>query len=247
MLTTRQTGPAGALYTDVDQVAIMWDLIARTQAEPGGDWGVTFGPQAAPAQLRQKTIDPGKPLLGSMDEISQLDNGCEWEIDPHLVFRTYTTRGVDNGVVLDYGGLITGIERQLPMEYANSVIVTGSQDPDGTAPTPVQVSTPGIATDPAGRWETSAGYSTITRQPTLAARGLWLLGEASVLRPTWAVTLKAGAWEGMAHVGVGDRAKLVARSGRLRIADPHRAVEINASIGADGQETIRLGLLAVAT
>lgn len=241
MLAFRFTGAAGAIYPLTAAGAIALDLIADSQALSGGDWGITAGVGCASGTSRTNTILPGKPVLESINEMGRLENGYEWEINAELQLNLWhPARGASNGVVLDYGGLISRINRQLdPKDFGNSTLVTGTQ-----GLTPVANTTAGIGTDPRGRWEISAGFPTIQDQPTLDARGPWVLGQASTLRPTHRVVMRPGRWEGPTHIWLGDTVTLAFKSGRLNVADPYRVAEVSVQPGEDGTETVALGLLA---
>lgn len=242
MLAHRHTGATGATYTATAAGAIAWDLIADSQALSGGNWGITDGVGAAGGTARDKTIDPGKPLAESINELARLDNGMEWEIDADLAInRWYPTRGAANGVVLDFGGLVSRVRRQLdPSDFANSALATGAQ-----GLTPVAAVTAGIGADPRGRWETAAGFPTISVQSTLDDKAPWMLDQASTLRAVYSVTMAPGRWEGATHIWLGDTVTLAINSGRLAVNDPFRVIEVSVQPGGDGGEVVTLGLLAV--
>lgn len=241
MLGFRQTGTAGAAYTATAAGVIALNLITTSQALAGGDWGIAAGVGCATGTVRDKTIDPGKPIVEAINEMGRLDNGYEWEIDADLKLNLWhPRRGASNGVVLDYRGLVSRVNRQLdPKDFANSELVTGAQ-----GLTPAAAVTAGIGTDPRGRWELSAGFPSIIEQATLNARSTWVLAQASTLRPTYTVVLRPGRWLGPSHIWLGDTVTLAIKSGRLSLADPFRVAEISVQPGEDGTETVALGLLA---
>lgn len=241
MLQYRFVGAAGATYIATDQAAIAWGLINTSQALSGGNWGITNGVGSSSGTNRDRTYDPGKPLSEALAELGRVDDGFEWEIDADLALnRWFPTRGSANGVVLDYGGLVTQVRRNLdPSAFANSVLAVGDQ-----ALVPATAVTAGIGTDPRGRWERSFGYSSIKEQATLDARALWLADQTNTLRPEYVVTLRDGAWEGFDHIGLGDTVTLAVKSGRLQVADAQRVVEIAVDLDDDGAETVTLGLVA---
>lgn len=241
MLAYRQTGAAGAVYVATAAGVIALDLVADSQALSGGDWGIVAGVGCVTGTSRDRTIDPGKPVVESINEMGRLDNGYEWEVSPDLELNLWhSQRGAANGVVLDKPGLIKSVRRQLdPKDFANSYLVTGAQ-----GLTPVAAVTAGIGADARGRWELSAGYPSIIEQPTLDARGPWVLDQASTLRPMYSVELTPERWGGKAHIWLGDTVKLGLISGRLSIGDPFRVAEIRVEPGNDGTETVAMGLLA---
>ena len=241
MLAYRIVDTAGAVFAAVDQGTIAWDLINASQALSGGNWGVTNGVGATSGTVRDRTYDPGKPLLDAISELFRVDNGGEWEISPSLALnRWYPIRGTVTNVVLDYGGKVAKVRRLLsPGDFANFDLVSGS-----SRLTPVSAVTAGIGTDPRGRWETSAGYPSVLEQATLTTKAAWLLDQTSTLRPEIGVVLTPGRWAGLSDVALGDTVALSVRSGRLADTGAYRVVEINCVPGEDGTETITMGLVA---
>lgn len=242
MLGHRITGAAGASFPTLTAGgAIALSLITTSQALSGGNWSITAGFGTATGTTRTLTVDPGKPVVESISELGRLDNGFEWEIDAELALNLWhPRRGASNGVVLDFRGLVAKVNRQLdPKDFANSELVTGK---DGL--TPVSSVTAGIATDPRGRWELSAGFPSIQDQPSLNAKGPWVLNQVSTLRPIYRVVLRPGRWKGPSHIWLGDTVALAIKSGRLNLSTAHRVAEISVQPGEDGTETVALGLLA---
>ena len=240
MLKYRTVGIVPFTRTATAQATIAWDLVQLTQATTGGNWGVTRGLTPV-GTLRDREYPPGKQILEALEQLANVDGGFEWEISPDLVLNIWTpTRGADNGVILDRGGLISALDRNLsPDDYGNHVIALGS---DST--TPQQRSSATIATDPRGRWEVVQSYSTIERQATLNLRADWLLTEASALKAPLVATFTPRRWEGKDHLWIGDTARLQVSSGRLGAVDV-RAAEVQVSCGDNGTETVRVGLLEV--
>lgn len=239
----RKVGGSGAYYPPgTDQAAIAWDLIAVSQAMAGGNWGITNGLGSTSSTTRENTLLAGKSIGEAIAEMGQLSNGYEWEIDAELAFnRWYPQRGVSTGVVMDYGGLLSKINRNLGDEFANVAIVTG-----GPGLVPVTSTTADVATDPKGRMETYAGYPSVVDQATLNAKGPWLRDQSAVVRPSISATFAPGRWEGPSHLWLGDTGRLAVTSGRLKINADHRLVELALQPGDDGTETIVAGLQAVA-
>lgn len=248
MLNHRQIDAAGRIFTATDQDDLVLALIDESEALSGGDWGVDLGTNTGTPTARDLTLLPGQPVGDAIGNLGRLDNGFEWEIGPDstgdlkLNLWHVTGRGADNGVVLDYGGLVTSFTDNLdPDDFANSVLVTGDQ-----ATTPVAAETAGIGTDPRGRWERSFGFPTIIEQPTLDDRGPFMLAQTSVLRPEYVVELTPGLWQGRSHIWLGDTVFLVIHCGDVDVAADHRVIEVAIVMGDNGEETVTLGLLSVA-
>lgn len=241
LLQYRVVNEAGRTFTSTDQGAIAWTLISESQALSGGNWGITNGLGATSGTARDRTYDPGKPLLDAISELGRVDGGFEWEIDANLALnRYYPKRGTVQPHVLDYGGVVASVTRtRKPGDYANSVIATGDQ-----ALAPARATSASIATDPVGRWEVSRGYQSIKEQSTLSGRATWLLAEAGTMRPELVVRLVANRWEGPTVLWIGDTATLAVNSGRLTINSAHRTVELSAALDEDNVESVTLGMIA---
>lgn len=253
MLDRRQIGTAGRVFsTATSQATIAITLIDESEALSGGAWGVDLGTNSGTTTNRTLTLDPGQPIGEAIASQGRLDLGYDWEVVPdstgdlklNVWHRTGGSlgRGADNGVVLDYGGLITSFtDLTDPKDFANSVLVTGDMNTS-----PVASVAAGIGTDPRGRWERSFGFPGIKEQATLDARGPYVRDQTSVLRPQYVVELTAGYWQGKSHIWLGDVVKLVIQVGDLNVIANHRVVEVPIVIGDDGDETVFLGLLSVA-
>lgn len=245
MLNRRFVGAAGAYFPPgTDQATIPWSLISASQAQAGGDWGITNGAGSSSSTPHELTLAPGKPLGDAIGELGRGDDGFEWEISPTLVLnRWFPRRGVDSGLALDYGGLIKAVRYGFdPGDFGNVDMVTGD------APTvPVTVTAATVATDPRGRWEVARSYSGVVLQDTLTARAAWLAEQTSQVRPDYRVTFAAGRWDGPTSLWVGDIAYPSFKRGWLTEdgTTPHRAVEVQIVLDDDGGEDVQMGLLAV--
>lgn len=242
MLAYRLVGPSGLTFAAVDQGTIAWDLIDHTQGKTGGDWGVTDGVGAVSGTVRDRSFAPGASIGESLDSMSKLLNGFEWNIDSELAFnRYYPRRGADNGVKLDYGGACTSINRTLAPDFANVVQVQGSN-----TTVPVEANTATLGGDARGRWEVYRGYPTIVEQDTLDDRRDWLLGELAIAKPGYSAVMTAERWEGAAHIWLGDTVSLQVKSGRLQVSTPQRVVTMGLSLPDNGGEVVTLGMIDAA-
>lgn len=106
------------IYDTVNQQQIMWNLIAHTQAQPSGDRAITQGAHAGASITRNRdycAVDH-QEILASVDELAQLDDGCDYEITPapdsavNKSFKTYQPRkGADlrASVIFDQNTIMT--------------------------------------------------------------------------------------------------------------------------------------------
>lgn len=240
MLGKRFVGVAGKDFTTIDVGAIAFTLISDSQALTGGNWGITDGAGASAGVVHTIHYDPGSNIQEMLNNLGhRATGGFEWDIDPVMAFnRYYPTRGSATGAILDFGGVVAKVHRALQStDFANAVILTGDQ-----VTTPTRSVSGSVGTDPQGLWETFAGYPDIKEQATLATRATWALSVTNTIRPTWTVTLDVGKWD-PGTMGLGDTVKLVVITGRLSVSALHRIIEINISIGNDGDEAVTLGLV----
>lgn len=226
-------------FAAVDQGTIAWNLIQTTQAKAGGNAGITLGTGTPTGVVRTKTFEAGKPIGEAIVQLGDLLNGFDWEIDPLLKLNVfYPNRGTVQPFVLDYGGTVNRARRAFdPGSFSNVTRSTGTQ-----ALNAENRVTAGIAADPKGRFESQHGFPDVLEQVTLAAKADFVQSGRSVLRPSWAVDLKPGAWQDPAQLWVGDTARLVVRSGRLAVNELQRVLSMAFTIGPNGDEKIAVVL-----
>ena len=226
-------------WSAIDQGTIAWDLVDHTQGKSEGDLGITQGLGTTSGTTRDRTIEVGTKIGEAITSLGRLQNGFEWTINPDLELdRWYPRRGADDGVQLDYGGLITSLTRTLtPAEFANVVVVGGSNET-----TPVQGEKSGSYGNQ-GRWEQFRGYPTIKEQDTLDDRADWLLSELALVKPGYACQVTPGAWEGPNHLWIGDTVGLQVTSGRLAVDVPQRVVTLGLEVTDSDNEVLYLGLI----
>lgn len=237
-------------WTQQDQYAIAFGLITQAQNKTGGSYGIVDGSTPS-GVLRDRTYELGDSIGQRLQELSEVENGFDWDIVPTgpsgLTFTAWRPeRGMNRGVVLDYGGLVKSITRSVDSgEYANAIRVTG-QPPEGstTEPPPHEGVATGI-TDPLlfpqGRWDKVIGTSIVLTN-TLAERRTWLLDHHQVIRPSYSAKLTRGAWKGPDHIWLGDWVRLRINSGRLAVDTTLRVHEIAVDISDDGAEDVTLAI-----
>lgn len=92
------------------QELIIWDTIQRTQAETGGDLGITLGSHTGGSHLRRRwyCAEDGVLLSELFDDFASLADGIDWAITPTLTNpanRTLVTFNPERGS--DLSGSIT--------------------------------------------------------------------------------------------------------------------------------------------
>lgn len=238
-------------YANVDQAGIALGLINSTQGHSGGQLGIVAGVGASTGVLRARTYQAGLNVGETLDKLSNVQNGFEWDITPtataalHLdVFSP--TRGANNGVVLDVGGRVRTFQRQFdPGLYANAVRVTGANTTGGTAAgalTAVNQAASNIGSAAQGRWDSQIGDTTIVEQTTLTERAAAELVESQVILPQWTVELQPNGWGGPSDVWLGDTVQLIGKIGRLNDVGPLRVQEVECSFDDDDTVTTKITL-----
>jgi hypothetical protein len=231
-------------YPQVDQAQLAWNLINTTQSRTGGGLGIVRGIGQTTGVLRDLVLEPGETVGHYMGLLANVRNGFEWALRPSpdttdLAFDIYhPSRGTDRQVVLDFPGAIVRFDRQVdPGQYANSIRVSGD---DAIAPATTTV--PDIAARDEGRWEAQVGDTAIKEAATLTARAQAELATASVVTPSWTVTLRRDFWGGPDHIWLGDPVLLAVKSGRLNALTSLRVQELMIDLDDNDQATISLTL-----
>ena len=230
-------------YTGADQAEIAWQLIEQTQGRTGGALGIARGRGNPTGVTRDRTYQAGDSIGERIQELSEVIDGFDWDITPTSASGLaldvwYPERGQDRGVVLEYGGLVAKVRREVSTsEYGNAVRYTGQTDPPLTAQ---EREAADIGTAAQGRWDLVFGDDGLTTQSTLDDRAAWQLGQSQVIRPSYTLTLRQGAWSGPDHIWLGDTVRIVVRSGRLAADTLLRVYELGISLGDDGSETVEV-------
>jgi hypothetical protein len=235
-------------WAATDQAEIAWQLLTQTQIRPGGDLGISRGAGNPTGVVRDRTYEAGDSVGEKIQELSEVIDGFDWDITPVSASALaldvfYPRRGTDRGVVLEYGGAVTAVRRDVSSaDYANAVRYTGGQTDDAVpvVTTPVELDADAIATVAQGRWDAVFGDDGLILQSTLADRAAWQLAQAQVVQPTYTLTLRPGYWRGPTHIWLGDTVRLVLMSGRLRVNEQMRVQEMAFEIGDDGADGLSI-------
>lgn len=227
-------------WVATDQADIALELIGETQSRIHGDLGITEGVGNPTGVTRDRNYEPGKPIGEAIQELSEVIDGFDWDINPDTKALDiyYPERGTDNGVVLDYGGLVTGFTRAVdPSRYANAVRLNGDELLLAESREAAD-----LGSRAEGRWDAQHGYTTITDQGTLDDRADWHIEQDQLLVPAYTLRLRAGRWEGPDHIWLGDPCQVVLRAGRLEVDTVQRVWEIAVSLGDSGEEDVQVTL-----
>jgi hypothetical protein len=224
-----------ASYVQVDQAAIAADLINDTQVL--GPLGIQT-PTTPTGVKRDRTYESGASIGELIGNLGRCENGFDWDISPGLVFRVWwPARGTTTpSWVGEYGRNVSDVRRTVASgDYANAIRFSGK---DAVTPPPVtRVVTPGNE----GRWEDQRGNTDVTTTAQLNEQANGAILAASVIQPSYSLTLVPGAWT-PATVWLGDTIRLIVNSGRLAVDTTTRVVGVGIDIGESGEETVSLQL-----
>lgn len=149
-------------YTGQDQALIAWNLLQATQTRTGGDLGISRGIGQVTGIVRDRTYEAGDKIGEQLQALSEVIDGFDWDINPagesaQTLDIYYPQRGTDRGVVLEYGGLVDKVQRQIdPGDYGNALRMTGADGLTAVeleAPDLSATLTPGDVLDPNSGFE----------------------------------------------------------------------------------------------
>lgn len=224
-------------YSSIDQAQIIWGLIQHTQAQAGGDFGITAGSLAA-GNARDRSYEAGSNIGKLLDDLSGVINGPWWGISASLELdvRLYTSFSTLT-TPIEMGATARSLSRQSGAAlFANSVWVSG----DNSGTTPVSQDEPDVTIDPRGRWERFQGYPGVVLQTTLAERANGLLEAARSPVAQWSCELDVARFLTDLPVSPGNFVELVvppsivAPIGTGSLLKVGQVIQTDLSLSADG-------------
>ena len=108
-----------------------WEIIADTQALTMGDLGVTRGLVVGPgAPSGVLGVKAGTYVTEVLTDLSELEDGFDWNIGPDRVYNQYYPRlQVPSSVVFEFGGVVKSYAITYDGKYTgNSVVTRGKND-----------------------------------------------------------------------------------------------------------------------
>lgn len=228
------------LYSDFsltaqEQSLAVSNFLTHTQDQPGGNLGLTLGTWPVTGVDRTAEFKTGDSIWESIKKLGEMENGFDLEID-HLkvVNLLYPQSGVDNGEVLDFGGVVTRARRIFdPSKFANAIRQSGAEGITASVQAVL-----GIESAPEGRWDGQYGDPDLRTSDSVAKTAASKLLLTSRLLPTYQLTLAKGVWRGPGHIWLGDYVLAVVKAGRLNEVIKSRVYDIDIDIDANDQETV---------
>ncbi len=234
---------ADRTWANTEQTVIAWNLIQDTQNQLGGDMGIrsslinplSVGWPSTGVNRPSVIFTAGSTVWDSLRKLNQMANGFDLDIDQNRVANLYyPQRGADNGVVLDYGGVLTAVERTFePATFANAIRQSGA-----SGVTTVTTTVPNIAITPEGRWDAQYGDIDLTTADMVAQTSATNIALASTALPTYQLHMARGAWGGPSHFWLGDYVLVVIQTGRLNEVVKGRVFQMDISVGSSDTEDV---------
>lgn len=232
-------------YEQVDQGTIVWALIAHTQGLPGGDLGITKGASVT-GKPRDRTYFVGDNVGELGNNMSNVENGCWWDIDAAGVFTAHQYGAFPTQPTpLALGSNALTLTRTPSTAFANGVMASGSQEQT----TPHWEDATNIATDPRGRWEVVTSSPDTIVQNTLVEQAKGLLNRSSRPPAVWTADIAPRRWRGDSAYHPGDFITVVIPPDtRDPLGTPSGVVtaqvtEVSASFDGDGALAIAISAI----
>lgn len=252
--------PAGPFYnilagysTPVPQESLFKQLIDYAQAKVGGNLGITYNSGSVPVTgivlggSGGGSFQPGDKVAASINTLANLvvgtdpgvptGAGFDWDIDANMVaWLYYPWRGVDNGITLDYGGIVTYTANRSvsDTDYANAIFQSG-----GAAQAPLELTATDLAWRAEGRWDSSFPLEPVLSTVAgVLAKAKYNLGVSSQFQPTYTFQLIQNAWS-KSMLWLGDTVTYAINRGRLQnVSSTTRVYEIGIEFDASFYATV---------
>jgi hypothetical protein len=188
-----------------------------------------------------------------VDKLATMQGGFDWGCEPNYptgaapnpsnpsaqMYLWYPSRGVSKPFIAEYGTNVTAVKRTVDSTgFSNWVQYTGTS---GTA---AQVASGDVMANPQlhaeGLWQETKADANVADTSQLLAEAQYDLGVASVLTPSYTLTLAPGAWKAKTDCWLGDTIRVRVTSGRLAVDINVRIVQVDITIDDAGNETIAL-------
>lgn len=238
-------------FNQVDQTEIGWRLIRLVQGDDpfwstppldevyeGGDMGIVDASEAT-GRLRDRSYEAGKSIGEAITQLSEVIDGFDWQISPHLEYQTwYPQRGSAVNWAAVWGDTVSRVRRTVDTgDYATDILALGGDSSSGSR---LRASDRVVGPrGPGGRWDRSVSYSDVTEASTLVEHAEAALADASVIRPTYQVTVRPGMWT-PEEAWLGDTTRIVVQSGRLETDTTGRILGIKIDVDDEGEERVTL-------
>lgn len=232
-------------FLQVDEGQIVWMLVQHTQAQPGGNLGITPGEYLTGVPRDRTEYKVGDDFATVLNALGQIETGCWWGIDAAKwlqvrLWQDFPTRTEP----IVRGQNARALARTPGLMYANVAGSVGSTE--HTVPYWELDET--ALTDPRGRWEAfDTEHTTVELQETTIAYARGMLEQRLNPPANWTATLEPAAYfEGSSNYDVGDFVPIVVPQTVADVSAPPsvtvraQVTEIAVTYSDSGEATVGL-------
>lgn len=237
LLKDRYTG-AAKQFNAVDAGQVAWTMINESQQLTNGDFGITSGEIQA-SVLRTRLFEY-KNIYEAISELSEVENGIEWEITPYKEFNVYYPQmGTDRSTedILEYGGNVEQVRFAYDfLEPGNRAIVLGAGSGAGISYADEYDTTSRTLY---GLRERVVPFKDVSDQTTLDAKANRVLEERkNPIESLEVVQARGAGILAFTRVNLGDQVRVKVKQGLLDVDGVYRVRGLNVEIANDGTEKV---------
>jgi len=210
---------------------------------------------AATGTTRDRSYTGAEKQGDMIDELSKVIGGFDWGCDPidpaqypagtaaAQMYVWFPRRGVTKSFVAEYGATVASLSRTVDStRFANWVRNDGTNSSPGV---PLFATSAGDVVanpqlHPEGLWEEGISNASTSIPTTLQQQADGELGIASILTPSYTLTLTPGVWLQKSDCWLGDTIAIRVTSGRLAVNTTARIVQVDFTVDDNGIETVAL-------
>ena len=233
--------PSGKTFTSEDMGTILWTLIDDFQNLPNGDYGLTSGSISTGID-KDRTYAPFKNVYDAFLQMSEVQNGADFEITEDKVLNVYTSQGKRLNHVFEYGKnieRITGFNINAN-DLVNNAYAIGSGEGDDLL---YSVAHDVQSQELYGLMQDTRLHSDVVLIDTLTEHAKNWVDEYRNMVEIYALDVKASPDPTLKSYGIGDEIRVVINKGYLNIDTYKRIKKLTVSVNSEGKETVSVEFL----
>lgn len=229
---------AGKNFTYVDMGTILWTLINDFQNLPNGSYGITQG-DISTGINKDRTYSPFKNIYDAFMEMSEVENGADFEITENKALNVYRLQGRRLSSVFEYGKNITKVYFNFNAnDLVNSAYAIGSgEGVDLLYSIAHNIQSQEIF----GLMQDTISHPDVVMKGTLIEHAKEWTKVFSEPTEIYAVNVKPFPDPTLKSYGIGDDIRLKINKGYLSGIDTYRRVKkITVSVDSNEKEDVRV-------
>lgn len=233
--------PAGKTISDTDMGSILWDLINDFQGLPNGSYGLTSG-SISTGVNKDRAYAPFKNLYDIFHEMSEVENGADFEITSGKALNVYTNQGRRlNATVFEYGKNIEKVYFGFnATDLVNNTFVIGSGEGDQLL---YSVAHDIQSQEIYGLMQDTKIHPDVVRLDTLTEHAKEWTSTFKEPTQIYGLDVKASPDTTLGSYGIGDEIKIIINKGYLDIDTYKRIKKLVVSVNDMEKEDIRVEFL----